>query len=144
MAQTLARELKHRVGNGRCHTQHPNFSHARGRGTGGNNLGVNLGHVAHAQHRVIMEVGLNHGTVLHVEFFDKCQRQAKHCRTLKLGQHVVGLNHQARVNRNPVVVNLDLSGAAVQRHLNHTGRYGAVIVSKSDAQAATLAFALPV
>ena len=55
-------------------------------------------HFAHAQHRIAVEVRSLDGTVLDRELLDERGRQTIYDRTFQLAVHVVGLDHQARID----------------------------------------------
>ena len=106
-----------RIADGRRHVDDADLAHACRRIVGRYDLGVDFRQVAHPQYRIVVEVRLLDGAALHRELLEQRRGKAVHHRAFQLRMDVIRLDHQARIDGDPVIVDLDLAGRLVDRHL---------------------------
>ena len=93
---------------------------------------------------IVAEVRLLHRAVLDGELLRQRAAQPVDYRAFDLRQRILGLDDEARIGRDPIVVDLDLAGRAIDGNLRDPGRERVVIVRKCEPEPAARPLAFPV
>src|SRR5712691_11155234 len=112
MSKACAGESENRIGDGRRDWWDANFSRAAHFPFAGHNVHLNLRHLVHPKHRVVVKVSLLHASFLERDLAIEGSGEAKDDTTLHLSAYDVGVHHRAAINRadNPVDAQFPIFG----------------------------------
>ena len=121
VAQAHAGQLHHRTRDRGRNEGRGHLARAGRMVVGRDHLDMHDRHLVHARHAVVVEVRLLDHAVLDVDALDQGHAQPIDDAALGLRHHVIRLHRDAAVDGAPELMHLDLSAAAVDRHLGDAG-----------------------